>query len=167
MQDQTRSVVAGLVADLIDAFPRSPIGASTPKLYVRELSDIPPAHLERAVRHLIRTSTEPWLPQIGEVRRVVAEQQLGLPDEQEALAQVDRRIEWARGPEGPGAPDVHPAVSEALAAAGGYAALRNADNPGAARGSFLRHYRAIRGRAIAGAQTGAALEVGPRLAALG
>jgi hypothetical protein len=125
MQDQTRSVVAGLVADLIDAFPRSPIGASTPKLYVRELSDIPPAHLERAVRHLIRTSTEPWLPQIGEVRRVVAEQQLGLPDEQEALAQVDRR------------------------------------------GSFLRHYRAIRGRAIAGAQTGAALEVGPRLAALG
>jgi hypothetical protein len=113
MQDQTRSVVAGLVADLIDAFPRSPIGASTPKLYVRELSDIPPAHLERAVRHLIRTSTEPWLPQIG------------------------------------------------------YAALRNADNPGAARGSFLRHYRAIRGRAIAGAQTGAALEVGPRLAALG
>jgi hypothetical protein len=158
MQDQTRSVVAGLVADLIDAFPRSPIGASTPKLYVRELSDIPPAHLERAVRHLIRTSTEPWLPQIGEVRRVVAEQQLGLPDEQEALAQVDRRIEWARGPEGPGAPDVHPAVSEAL---------RNADNPGAARGSFLRHYRAIRGRAIAGAQTGAALEVGPRLAALG
>lgn len=143
MLDQTR-----IIADLIDAFPRSPIGANTPSIYLRELSEIPPLALERAVRHLIRTRTEPWLPTVGDVLRVVAEQTLALPDEEEALSQIDRRIEWGRSQRGE-PPPVHARVQEALELVGGYAALRTADRPGAVRGSLLRHYRAIRARAIA------------------
>lgn len=159
---------AEILRVLFDAFPRTALNKGTPRVYLKHLEDVPPAALERAVRHLIQTSTEPWLPTVGEIRRVVAEQTLALPSEQEALEQVDARIEWARIQEGrrPAPPAVHEVVQDALDLAGGYSALRTAENPAAARGAFLRHYRALRERAVADVQSPRALEAPPARAEL-
>lgn len=130
-----------LLSDLIEAFPRQPVGPGTVRVYLRELGDLPELALTDAVCGLIRTSE--WFPTISAIRNATAERMLGLPDEGEALAQVEARIAWARG----GGIDkdatsvMHPAVVDAVHAVGGFFSFRSAENPGVVRGQFLKLYR--------------------------
>ena len=147
------SPVALALADLKSAFPRQVVTADMVALYQRELADLQPAALDRAVRVAIRTGR--YFPTIAELREHAAEFTTGLPSEHAALAQIDARIAWARVSVGQPPPPVHPLVADALAVVGGYAALRDTDTPAVARGQFARIYRERRADAIRQAALGA------------
>lgn len=158
---------AKLIGDLVRAYPGKAIHGDTVRVYVRELSDVPPAILEEAVRALIRTSE--WFPSVAAIRQAVAERTLALPSEAEALAQVSARSRWARQDEDERGdrPDVHPLVREALDQVGGWFAFRSADEPGVVRGQFLRLYKELRAAALADARLGTlALSAGRQAPAL-
>lgn len=136
-----------LIADLARVLPPRFGLKTTPQaieIYERHLADLDPSTLEAAVEEIINTKTS--FPTIREIRETAAEIQLALPRENEALAQVERRILWrqqdelSRGP----SPEVHPAVKEALDHVGGFFAFRSAEKPDVVRGQFLRLYREIR-----------------------
>lgn len=145
------SPVALALADLKSAFPRQVITADMVALYQRELADIQPAALDRAVHVAIRTGR--YFPTIAELREHAAEYTTGLPSEHAALAQIDARISWARAGVGQ-PPPVHPLVADTLALVGGYAALRDTDTPAVVRGQFARLYRERRADAIRAAALG-------------
>lgn len=145
----------GLIADLVRAFPQSlaklPPGEieKLAVLYERELSGLPPGLLADTVRDLIRT--EKWFPPIATILEQAAERALGLPDEPGALAQVERRMLWARMDESerpPEAPEVHPLVREAVDHVGGFHAFRETQEAAMLRGQFGRFYRDLRARAV-------------------
>lgn len=156
-----------LIADLARAFPRF-VRSTDPReaeqqarLYMRELSDLPLDELGAAVRQLVREIEDPWGPSVALIRRTVAERRAMLPDEGQALAQVEARMAWARGREGD-APEVHTLVREALDLVGGYPALKNAERPEVVRGQFMKVYREARARAVREVQLGRPeLEPGP------
>jgi hypothetical protein len=140
----------------------------TLRVYLRELDDIPLAVLEQTVRELIRTSE--FFPTVRAIREAAAERTLNLPGEEEALAQIEARIRWAREDEETRGdpPSVHPLVVRALEHVGGFHGYRSADEPGVVRGQFLRLYRDLRGRAIHDAKVGAIeIEPGQERRALG
>lgn len=137
--------IADHIADLAAAFPQRTITRETLSIYARELGDLDPVALGDAVRRLIRTSE--FFPTIHAIRDAVAEDQLGLPGEAEALRQVNARAAF-REPTGP-APTVHPLVREAVNLLGGWHAIRATDEPGVMRGQLLRLYRELRHARVA------------------
>lgn len=138
-------LVADLVADLAAAFPQRAISRETLSIYARELGDLNPADLAIAVRLLIRTSE--FFPTIHAIRDAVAESDLGLPGEAEALAQVNARAAYRETTGDP--PAVHPLVREAVTLLGGWHAIRATDEPGVMRGQLLRLYRELRHARVA------------------
>jgi hypothetical protein len=144
-----------LLADLARAFPRHPVTSDTLRVYLRELDDVAPADLERAVRELIRKSE--FFPTVRAIREVAAENALDLPTGPAALAQVDARIAWAKDDEDARdgePPVVHDLVREAVELAGGYGAFRAAGRPDLFRSQFLKLYAEIRANAILYVQVG-------------
>lgn len=139
------------------AFPRPALDDARVRVYLEELADLDPAVLAAAVRTLIRTRTSDWLPAVGAIREVAAELVLALPSEEDALAQIAARIAWTREPEADRGerPEVHPVVARAVAAVGGFHALRTAENASVVRGQFGRLYREARGAAVRDCQVGA------------
>ena len=133
------------VAALKDAFPRQEVKSRTFEIYVEELSDIPLPTLGAVVKVLIRTSE--FFPSIRAIREAAAEITLGLPNEDEALSQVERRIAVRGG-------DVHPDVKRALDHVGGYFVFKSTSEPSVVRGQFLRIYREIRADRIRAFQVG-------------
>jgi hypothetical protein len=159
----------GTLARLKAAFPRQPVPAETFALYLRELGDVPPEVLDRAVSRLIRTQTNDRWPTVGALREACAEEVLALPSESAALRQVNALARWrARDPleRAGSAPDVHPLVREALTLVGGTLAFRTADEPGVIRGQFGRLYRDLRAEHVHDAQIGRTLEAAPERPAL-
>lgn len=153
--------VADTLYALMDAFPRDPMSADNLATYRSHLADLPLDKLEEAVVTLIRTSDR--LPSIKAIREQTASLMLDLPDESEALLQVERRIEWSRSGDATeiaGGPPVHELVRKALDHVGGFHAFRTTEEPAVLRGQFLRLYRESRATAIRGVQTGAALTAG-------
>ena len=144
-----------ILGDLADAFPRQPVKPSTLRIYAKHLDDFDEALAAAAVDDLIRTSE--FFPTIAEIRRRAAELHLGIPDEEEALGQIEARLAWARNDaETRGdAPAVHPDVRHALDHVGGWHAFRTAEEPGVVRGQFLRLYRDRRAVEIRSVQSGA------------
>lgn len=139
--------VLELIGDLMEAFPRQAIRQGTIQVYHRELSDLPEGPLTAAVRSLIRSSQ--WFPTIHEIREATAERVLGLPDEDEALAQVEARMSWTREGRLDGdRPELHDSVHAAVLAVGGFHAFRSSEKPDVVRGQFLRLYRSHRTRAL-------------------
>lgn len=131
-----------LVRALCDAF-RENLEAGAFAAYVRELSDIPPDVLERAVQILIRDVDR--FPSIHAVRAAAAALVLPLPDEAAALNQVEYRTAWIRQePRSPTPPSMHELVHECLRQVGGIDAWRRTDQPSVIRGQFLRLYRDAR-----------------------
>lgn len=138
-----------LVFDLADGWPREELRSRTVEIYVEDLSDIPLPTLGAAVKTLRRTSE--FFPTIRAIREAAAEITLDLPSEDEALSQVERRIDLAKRTEdGEGAPSlnvsapVHVDVRRALDHVGGFYAFRSTSEPSIVRGQFLRIYREIR-----------------------
>lgn len=131
-----------LVAVLRAAFPNQTIERETVRIYVEELSDLPPDILEAGIRHLLRTN-EGFFPSIAAIRRASAEVVLRLPSEDEALSQVEQRIAWGKGKQGP-PPTVHGDVGRALNHIGGYYTFKTAAEPSIVRSQFLKTYREIR-----------------------
>ena len=120
---------------------------SVVELYGRKLDDIPGDVLAAAVDELIKT--ENWFPTIATIRSVCAERMLGLPDEGEALVQIEERMAWRRG--GPTAgepPKLNWLVSNVLNVVGGFSAFRSTLEPAVIRGQFGRLYREARAREI-------------------
>lgn len=151
-----------LIDELRHAFPRQELTAGTLTVYVRELADLPVGVVELTVRELIRTCV--FFPTVAELRAAAAERMMALPDEHDALAQVHARQEWARGSRLNDAPELHPAVEEAVRAIGGWHAFRSADRPEIVRAQFLKVYRENRARAVRDVQIGN-LSIRPSLAA--
>ncbi len=150
-----------LIGDLGAAFPRATPPNATLRLYVRELADLPIAALERAVPTIIRTSE--FFPTIRTIREAVAELTLELPNEHEALEQINARVAWGRKEERlrGDAPEIHPLVLRALNLVGGWPALRSAEKPSVMTGQFLRLYRELRAARILDVQVGRELAPGP------
>lgn len=141
------------VSRLMRAFPKEPLPQATFAEYVNDLAAVDEVVLRNAVTVLIRSRREPWFPTIGEIRSVCAEITLGLPSAEEALGQVEARIQWGRdGAET--APAVHPLVAEALRSVGGYPAFKASEDPQATRGRFARVYRDLRAGAVVDAAIG-------------
>lgn len=138
--------VLELIGDLMEAFPRQAIRQGTIQVYHRELSDLPEGPLTAAVRSLIRSSQ--WFPTIHEIREATAERVLGLPDEDQALAQVEARMRWTRDARLDSRPELHDSVHAAVLAVGGFHAFRTSEKPDVVRGQFLRLYRSHRERAL-------------------
>lgn len=135
-----------LIQALKDAFHWYPLPEKALAWYAVELSDIPPAVLEQAIREVIRTETK-YFPSIGLIRSVAAARMLALPSPTGALAQVQARITWAKTvdeEERSEPPEVHPTVKQALELVGGYGAFRTAEESTIVRGQFLRLYKELR-----------------------
>jgi hypothetical protein len=145
---------------LAAAFPRQKTEQETFKAYAVDLAELPPGVLDVAVTRLIRTSD--WFPTIHEIRATCAEEVLQLPREPDALAQVDRMVEWTRHPDGGPRPPVDTLVDRAAALAGGYREFRVTDEPAVIRGQFARYYRELRAQAIEAAAVAPAGPSRPR-----
>lgn len=145
---------ADILSDLVRLYEREQVGRERYGILVRELSDVPPEVLERAVRQVARTSE--FFPTLAAIRSACAELVLDLPSESAALAQVEARMRWGRADEDARGdpPRVHPLVKAALDHVGGYYAFKSADEPAVVRGQFLRLYRSLRADAVGGLQTG-------------
>lgn len=133
-----------LVGKLASAYPRQKIDR---KHYEAELADVPLEVLAAAVRRLIRAPGE-WLPSVGDVRAECAGAILGLPSEQEAAAQVEARMRWAREGRHGDRPEVHPLVRAAIDHVGGWHNIRSADRPEVVRGQMLRYFREARDQQV-------------------
>lgn len=159
--------MADLLARLAEAFPRVVLSGQTVALYAEALSDLDRGELAATVDEIIGTRRDDRFPTIGEIRATNAERTLGLPDEVAALTMIERRLAWARLPDGErgAGPTVHPLVAEALALVGGYHGLKSSERPEVTRGQFLRYYREMRAKAVRGAQH--ALSAAPTRARLG
>lgn len=152
-----------LIADLIAAFPLDRIPAETGQLYLKMTVDIPPAVLAEAVRALICTSRR--FPSVSAIREAAAEHVLNLPADHEALAQVQRHLSRGDVPIAERRP-LHPLVSDAVRAMGGFYAFRSADSPSILHAQFMRLYRDMRASALRDAVITVALTTGrqPRAA---
>ena len=144
--------VGASIVKLADAYPRQTISRATATLYAADLATTNPELLDQAITRLIRTSE--WFPTLSEIRRACAEIALELPTEEEALTEIEDRIEWVRIRDGhdTGAAPVHSLVKQALDHVGGYHAFRSSHEPAVIRGQFLRIYRDLRADTLREAQ---------------
>lgn len=154
------------LAELKLAFYEANVPPDTFRYYLHDLADVPVDLLHTAVVHLCRTSADPRrFPTLGQIRAACAEHLLGLPNEAEALGQVQALVAWTRQStleRAEGAPALHPLVRQALDLVGGTQAFRATDEPGVIRGQFGRLYREARASEMRGAQLAPTLEAGSR-----
>lgn len=134
------------MAVLTAGFPKD-IPEPTIKLYVQNLQDLPDEVLSAVANDFIRTNR--WLPSIAEVRErcLLALNPKAFPPDPEmawheitARASTDGRFvrpTWS-----------HPAVGEALEAAGGYYEACMSHRPETVRRRFLSAYTPVREKAI-------------------
>jgi hypothetical protein len=155
---------AEALAELKLAFYEANVPPDTFRYYLHDLADVPVDLLHTAVVHLCRTSTDPRrFPTLGQIRAACAEHLLGLPNEAEALGQVQALVAWARQStleRAVSAPALHPLVRRAFDLVGGSQAFRATDEPGILRAQFLKAWRELRGAEIRDAQLAPTLEPG-------
>lgn len=139
------TTIADVIAEVRHAFPTDRIPDETIVVYVKHLADLDPDQLAAAAAAYCREAKR--FPTIADLRRLVAERNLQLPDEAEALRQANRRADWYATRDG-APPEMHPLVRDALRSVGGPGALRESDQPSVVRGQFLRVYRDLRDRQV-------------------
>jgi len=124
------------VAVLAAAHPRQPIQEETVKAYVAALSDIDPERLADAVEFCVLTMRS--FPTISDIRRRVAEDELGLPTPEQAIAEVSKAIAG-------GTMIVPtPLVLVAAQAVGVDSQIQNENSAGVWRAQFLKTYSGLR-----------------------
>lgn len=138
-----------LIADLARAYPNR----IDQEIYTRDLADIPRDVLWATIRDTVRTARE-WPPSVGDLREAAAARLLAIPDEREAIRQIEARIRWGRTSGDTPLPELHPLAREAVAHVGGWHSLRMSDRPDVTRGQLLRYYRETRQYEIRRAATG-------------
>ena len=136
------------VQELADTYPSKNVTASTIRIYVDDLSDLPEPLVVAAIARLRKTNT--FMPTIAEIRNLVVEAACGLPSESEAWQQVREAMRTHVPGQGPWT--CHPLVLEAVKEVGTWE-LRN-DDSGRAADLFRRTYRAKRASLIAHMQSG-------------
>jgi len=122
--------------------------------YARNLADFPDLVVASACAQLVRT--EEWFPSIAKIRLTCAERMLQLPDEHEALAQIEARSRWARLEENERGdpPPLSDLVRRVLSLCGGFPAWRATEDQAVLRGQFGRLYREARARRVRECQIG-------------
>ena len=133
--ETARPEVAEAVAVLAAAHPRQPIQEETVKVYVAALSDIDPERLADAVEFCVITMRS--FPTISDIRRRVAEAELGLPTPQQALVEVSKAI-----CDGTSIVPT-PLVLEAARAVGVDSQIHDQNPAGVWRGQFLKTYSGL------------------------
>ena len=149
---RTNHPVSLMMARLARAFPRETLTPERVALYTEMLADIPDPILAQAADTLILTAK--FFPAISEIREQAAELTVSLPSEDQALEQVQARIDWARDGGGGTPPDVHPIARLVVEEVGGWYALRSSGIADVARAQFVKSYRARRARRIKALQVG-------------
>ena len=148
-----------LVAVLKAAYPRQPIPPETTRLYAAQLVDLPADAVERAVRDLIASS--PYFPTLADIRRRVAELQLGAPSAWQAWEEVEQQCRAASHHGGgvwePYRPRwSHPLVERVVKLMGGFWQLYESERLSVERAQFLRLYEQARSEAVQTAAQGRA-----------
>jgi hypothetical protein len=146
----TRAQAMALVALLKATYPREQFDEDRVSVWVQMLVDLPADAGQRAVGALIREST--WLPSVAEIRRFVVTEQLQLPTQAEAWANVEREVVCYHaavpGPHHYYDPTWdHPVVAKVVQAIG-WAGLVHGDNWTTQRAQFLRLYQEEREAAV-------------------
>ena len=136
-----------LVAVLKAAYPRQPIPPETTRLYAAQLVDLPAEAVGQAVHDLIASS--PYFPAIAEIRRRVAELQLGAPSAWQAWEEVEQQCRAASQHKGgvwePYQPQwSHPLVERVVRLVGGFWQLYDSQRLSIERAQFLRLYEQAR-----------------------
>ena len=144
--------VALVLARLARAFPRETLTPERVALYTEMLSDIPEPILVQAADTLILTSR--FFPAISEIREQAAELTVSLPSDEQALEQVQARIDWAKSGKNGNPPDVHPIARLVVEEVGGWYAMRSSGIADVARAQFTKSYHARRARRIRALQLG-------------
>jgi hypothetical protein len=156
-----------LVAVLKAAYPRQPIPPETTRLYAAQLVDLPADAVQQAVRDLIASS--PYFPTLADIRKRVAELQLGAPSAWQAWEEVEQQCQAASRHEGgiwePYRPRwSHPLVERAVKLMGGFWQLYDSQRLSIERAQFLRLYEQARSEAVQTAAQGRAAEIGSQQA---
>jgi len=152
-----------LVAVLKAAYPRQPIPPETARLYAAQLINLPADLVELAVRDLIATT--PYFPAIADIRRRVAELQLGAPSAWQAWEEVEQQCRAASQHEGgvwePYRPRwSHPLVERVVRLMGGFWQLYESERLSIERAQFLRLYEQARSEVVQTAAQGRAPAIG-------
>lgn len=140
----THSELLALMADIVDAYPQTPMSPANIQAYVRHLADLDPEVLRRAVARAISTCR--FLPTIAEIRQAAAELVDVAPDAHEAwgmaMAEVQRVGRTGR-------PSFqHARIHAAVQAIGGWVYLCESDAYSADRAAFVKAYEAQTRRAL-------------------
>lgn len=85
-----RSEAIRIVSLLQGAYPRQEMPDSTPEIYAMALGDLEYDEVLAAVTRLVQSSR--WLPTIAEIRELVAEARVKLPEPELAWGEVRRGI---------------------------------------------------------------------------
>lgn len=158
----TRAQAMALVALLKATYPREQFDEDRVSIWVQMLVDLPADAGQRAVGALIREST--WLPSVAEIRRFVVAEQLQLPTQAEAWANVEREVHRHQaacpGPHHYYDPAWdHPVVAKVVAAMG-WGQLLDGSNWTTQRAQFLRLYQEEREAAVRSANLDSATAAG-------
>jgi hypothetical protein len=124
-----------LARRLFAAYPDVPLREGTESTYVEFLGELDAEAAEAAIADLVRTSSR--LPTIADVRRRLAEAELGLPSPLEAYHSLFE----------PGA-ELHPLTRYVAEIFGGTYTIRTSDAPAATRRQFLDFYDHLRSEAV-------------------
>lgn len=130
---------------LAGAYPFASIPPETLAVYADGLKDLDAEDLAAAVARHVRTS--PRFPSISELRTLVAEASLAVPDAESILAEIRKAIGDRGYNRPPGDGDLSP-VALATVEAVGWSTLCESDNPEALRAHVLRIATVIRKRAV-------------------
>lgn len=165
--------IGAAVARFAASWPRVTLGPAAADALVTGLSDLPADEVEFAIEYARRTMTFP--PAIAEIRQIIAEHRLLLPEPGEALELVQRYVaaesiekpcparcrDGLADEEGTVCPhcrgngsvyeravELPGAVQRALVAVGGKYGFQTAEHPGAIRRDFLKLYEEFRTAAL-------------------
>jgi hypothetical protein len=138
-----------LARRLFAAYPDVPLRDGTEATYVEFLGELDREPATQAVADLIRTSSR--LPTIADVRRRLAEAELGLPSALEAYHSL-----FEAGPA------LHPLTRYVAEIFGGTYNIRTSEAPAATRRQFLDFYDDLRAEAVRRGALPRAVTQGPR-----
>jgi hypothetical protein len=124
-----------LARRLFAAYPEVPLREETEATYVRFLGELDAGRAAAAVDELVRSSSR--LPTVADVRRRLAETELGLPSPHEAYHSLFEP-----------AAELHPLTRYVAEIFGGTYTIRTSDAPAATRRQFLDFYRDVRDEAV-------------------
>ena len=143
-----RPEALALLEVLQAAYPRQEVTPTLANLYCSMLADIDAEAAVKAV--LVHIATNPYLPAISEIRSLVAESAAGVPDADQAWAEV---LSEVRRVGSYGVPKFsHPAIAACVEGVG-WRCICLSENIATERAHFLRMYGDVKKRVVREAKT--------------